>query len=100
MDGGAHAAHLELLSVSRDGPPRSGIKAAAYTAVQRALLSDLPSRSELAEALAHLGSPFLTPKHSYQPLSSRVTLRACIVDAGEDLMSRSTDTFPWNCEPL
>ncbi len=64
MDGGAHAAHLELQSVSRDGPLGAAFKAAAYTAVQRALLSDLPSRSELAEALAHLGSPFFTPKHS------------------------------------
>jgi 5,6,7,8-tetrahydromethanopterin hydro-lyase len=37
-------------------------KAAAYTAVQRALMSDWPSRDELAEALAHVGNPFFTPQ--------------------------------------
>ena len=37
-------------------------KAAAYTAVQRALLRGWPSRIQLAEALANIGNPFYTPK--------------------------------------
>lgn len=37
-------------------------KAAAYTAVQRALLSSWPSRAELAQGLASVGNPFFTPK--------------------------------------
>lgn len=38
-------------------------KAAAFGALQRALLPAWPSRSELAEGLADVGNPFFTPKH-------------------------------------
>ena len=37
-------------------------KAAAFSAVQRALLPCWPNRIELAEGLANLGNPFYTPK--------------------------------------
>jgi 5,6,7,8-tetrahydromethanopterin hydro-lyase len=37
-------------------------KAADYTAMQRALMADWPSRNELANGLAHVGNPFFTPK--------------------------------------
>jgi 5,6,7,8-tetrahydromethanopterin hydro-lyase len=39
-------------------------KAATYTAVQRALMSDWPNRDELAAALVQVGNPFFTPKHA------------------------------------
>ena len=37
-------------------------KAAAFTAVQRALLAEWPSRLELAQGLANVGNPFFTPQ--------------------------------------
>jgi 5,6,7,8-tetrahydromethanopterin hydro-lyase len=37
-------------------------KAAAFTAVQRALLPGWPDRIELAQGLASIGNPFYTPK--------------------------------------
>jgi hypothetical protein len=75
-------------------------KAAAYTDVRRAVISDWPSRHEVEEALTHLGNTFLTSHALLPTLVITVTLRACIVHAGNEIMSRSADTFPWNCEPL
>lgn len=37
-------------------------KAAAYSAVQRALMPRWPSRDELAQALTSVGNPFFTPQ--------------------------------------